>query len=400
MTDRSATRVADAQRQAAGTLRVSIGFLLAAASAAASGAGEGPWLALHLFLVGGVLSAIAGATQMLAATWSAAPAPAERLVGAQRWTIGAGAVGVALGRELDVTALAVAGGLGVAVGLGLLAVGLLGIRRSGRTDRFHPSIDAYLAGIGCAAAGVALGVWMVGGEPTAAWVDVRAAHVTANLFGLVGVVIAGTLPAFAATQARTRMHDRASATARRTVVAVLTAGVGLTATGQLLDAGALAAAGRVAQLAGWLGTLALLPHVTRRNLDWAGPRLVQLAAGTAWWVAAIGALVPGDLDGRAPSTRVLAALAVGGVAQVLVASLAYLGPVIRAGGHERLSAGFATTRSWTSLVLGNVAAVTLLTGAEPVAAALIAAWALELAVRASALHRAPNTPHATIPEGP
>ena len=95
----------------------------------------------------------------------------------------------------------------------------------------------------------------------------------------------------------------------------------------------------------------------------------------------------------------LAALAVGGIAQVLVASLAYLGPMLRAGGHERLSAGFATTRSWTSLLVGNLAAVAILVEADPVAAALIAAWALELALRASALRIARRLSRDAIPEG-
>ncbi|HRD99682.1 MAG TPA: hypothetical protein PLV68_00185, partial [Ilumatobacteraceae bacterium] len=58
----------------------------------------------------------------------------------------------------------------------------------------------------------------------------------------------------------------------------------------------------------------------------------------------------------------LQALVIGGFAQILVASLAYLGPVLRGGGHRRLSAGFAITRSWTSLAAGNAAALAALTG--------------------------------------
>jgi hypothetical protein len=64
-------------------------------------------------------------------------------------------------------------------------------------------------------------------------------------------------------------------------------------------------------------------------------------------------------DGPGGQGPVLRALAVGGLAQILVASLAYLGPVLRGGGHERLTQGFALTRSWPGLALANVAAACL-----------------------------------------
>lgn len=44
---------------------------------------------------------------------------------------------------------------------------------------------------------------------------------------------------------------------------------------------------------------------------------------------------------------ILRILVLGGFAQILVASLAYPGPVLR-GGHDRLTAGFAFTRSSAS----------------------------------------------------
>ena len=53
------------------------------------------------------------------------------------------------------------------------------------------------------------------------------------------------------------------------------------------------------------------------------------------------------------------ALVLGGYVQILVASLAYLAPVLRGGGHVRLSAGFATTRSWLALT------ATIATDAKP-----------------------------------
>lgn len=386
LTDRAATRVADVQRQATGTLRLSFAFVLAAAAAAASGAGDGPWLPLHLFLVGGVLNAIAGAAQHLAVTWSASPAPADRLVRWQRGCLVAGAVAVAVGRTVDSAPVAVTGAGAVAAGLGFVVRALLTIRSGARTPRFRPAIDAYLGGLGCAVAGVAMGGWLAVAAPGERWIDVRAAHVTLNLFGLVGTTIAATLPAFVATQARSRMHPAATATRQRQVTALLVGGVTATAVGQLAGLPVLAAGGRLAQLAGWLGVVALLPRLASRQLRWAGPRLVHLGAGIAWWLAATAALVPGDLAGRMPTTGLLAALAVGGVAQVLVGSLAYLGPVLRGGGHQRLADGFRSTRSWTSLAAANVAAASLLADHRLAAVLALAVWAVDVAWRAARLH--------------
>jgi hypothetical protein len=76
---------------------------------------------------------------------------------------------------------------------------------------------------------------------------------------------------------------------------------------------------------------------------------------------------------------VIFALVVGGYAQILVASLAYLGPVLSAGGHERLARSFAVTGSWPGLVAGNVAAAGLVAGAgwQPWALAVLAGWAAD-----------------------
>src|SRR3972149_5422944 len=55
-------------------------------------AGEGTWWGpLHVFLVGGVLLAISGATQMFSITWAAATPPDRRPAAAQRWVTAAGA---------------------------------------------------------------------------------------------------------------------------------------------------------------------------------------------------------------------------------------------------------------------------------------------------------------------
>ena len=128
----------------------------------------------------------------------------------------------------------------------------------------------------------------------------------------------------------------------------------------------------------------MLPIFARSRLRWAGPRVVQLAVGLGWWAAMTMALAVTTV--RATDDRmILHALVIGGFAQILVASLAYLGPVLRGGGHRRLTAGFAITRSWVSLAAGNTAAVAELVGHGPALAAALAIWLMDTAIRAGRL---------------
>jgi nitrite reductase (NO-forming) len=200
----------------------------------------------------------------------------------------------------------------------------------------------------------------------------RAAHVTVNLLGLVGLTIIGTLPFFAATVVRSRMAPRATP---RRVVAVVGWQALATAVASVHG---VAAAGLLAYACGIAGVLALVPTPTGRQLRWAGPRLVALWAGAAWWAVALVAAA-GSGDGLAG--RWLWVLVVAGYGQILWGSLAYLLPMLRGGGHERLGEGFATTRSWVGLAAANVAGLAFATTATPVAAAALAVWVLDALAR-------------------
>lgn len=384
--DRIATRVADAHAQARRTLAASGVFAVASPVAAVVPHDTGPWLPLHLLLVGALLAAISGATQLLAVSWSTAPAPSDPLAIGQRWCIVIGAIAVAGGRELDAPAITGTGAAVVGVGLALLAVILLGVRRDAATDRFAPAIETYLAAVACGILGVGLGAAVAAGDPADWWVRLRGAHLALNVFGLVGLVIAGTLPFFVATQARMKMSSRATPARLRAGGGALLAATALTALGHLLERPGLAGIGLLAYAFGLLAVVATLPRPRRRQLDWAGPRLVQLATGLGWWLAATALLALHELADAGPGeVPALRALAVGGFAQILVASLAYFGPVLRAGGHRRLAAGFATTRSWFGLAAGNVAAALLLADREAAAVVVLAAWAFDTAARAARL---------------
>jgi hypothetical protein len=176
------------------------------------------------------------------------------------------------------------------------------------------------------------------------------------------------------------MSPRATPTALRVTYGALVAATAIAATGHLIDRSGVVAGGLITYGLALLALTAMLPIYARSRVRWAGPRVVQLMVGVGWWAAMTIALAVATI--RATDDRaILQALVIGGFAQILVASLAYLGPVLRGGGHRRLTAGFAVTRSWVSLAAGNTAAIAALVGHGPILAAALAIWLIDMAVR-------------------
>lgn len=376
----SADRVRLSHAQARTTLRLALAFI---AAALAASAGSARWLPLHLFLAGAVMLAISGVSLMLTVTWSAAPAPADRWVAAQRTLVAAGAAGVAAGRQADLGD-AVIGVAAVAYlgGLVLLAGMLLVTARQGVERRFDPAVAAYLSALVFGMVGVALGAWMAVASPSA---TMRAAHVTINVLGLVGLVVGGTMPFFASTVGRSRMAPHASRHRLFLSLCWQAATLLMAVLALSADATALAALGLGGYALGVLAVLESLPRPTRRQLQWAGPRLLALWAGGLWWATAVGATAVDATAGRVVfGGRWLVVLVVAAYAQILWGSLAYLLPMLRGGGHERLAEGFASTRSWLGLAAANVAGACAAT-ARPAAltAVAIAAWVVDSAWRAA-----------------
>jgi nitrite reductase (NO-forming) len=360
-----------------------LAFVVAAAIAALSGAGR--WLPLHLALTGGLVLAISGVTVMLTVSWSAAPAPSDRVVLFQRVCVALGALGLAAGRQLDLgrAVLAVAGAAYL-VGLVVLAVVLVVTVRRGVERRFDVAVVAYVAALvaGTASGAAGLAMAILPSEP-----HLRTAHVILNLLGLVGLVVFGTLPYFAATVGRARMATRA--TSRRLLGATLwqVGALVAAAVAALVEAPAVVAAGLVAYAVGVAGVVSLLPHPTRRQLRWAGPRLVALWFGVVWWALAVAVTAADAVDGASElfAGRWLLVLVVGGYLQIFWGSLAYLLPVLRGGGHEHLSRGFAATRSWIGLGAANLAALALGFDASDLAAVALTVWLVDTAVRVGRL---------------
>ncbi|MEP6623396.1 MAG: hypothetical protein ABJC79_03060 [Acidimicrobiia bacterium] len=385
----TAGRVAVVQRQARSTLVLAAGFAVAAAAALLVPHHTGAWLPLHLFLVGTLLLAISAATQLFAVTWAAGPPPSDRAAAVQRWSLALGAALLAVARDLHwPRGVLGVGGVSVLVALVLLGISLRLIVAGGVQRRFDEAAHAYLAALASGFIGCALGIAMAIGLDSPMYARVRAAHLTFNLLGLVGLVIAGTLPFFAATQARVKMASRASPRAQRVVLSGLATSLGATAVGFLVGSSTVATFGLGGYAVFVIGIAALMPPIRMKQLRWAGPRLLQLGAGVSWWAgSAITLAWQARHGGGVFTPTVVAVLVVGGYAQILASAVAYLGPVLRAGGHQRLTAGFRTTRSWFGLGAANVAAVAFVVGAPGIAVVAIVLWVVDTAGRAALLLR-------------
>src|SRR5690606_27571387 len=126
----------------------------------------------------------------------------------------------------------------------------------------------------------------------------------------------GTMPYFAATVGRSRMAPHAGAPRLVLGLGWQVATLVLAVVGLAADGAGLAAAGLAGYAAGVLAVLETLPRPTRRQLQWAGPRLVALWAGSAWWALAVAASAADAAAGRLVLTdRWLLVLVVAGYAQ-------------------------------------------------------------------------------------
>ncbi|HTO01254.1 MAG TPA: hypothetical protein VL068_11325, partial [Microthrixaceae bacterium] len=369
----AADRVAQVHAQARPTFVLAALFAVAAVISAVVPHDTGIWLPLHLFLVGSVLGSILAATQLLAVTWSASPAPANWLANTQRVLLFGGVTALAIGREVDFDALTGLGGATVVAALGLLIFSLIQVRNGAVTDRYRPAIHGYCGAAAFGIIGTTLGTALASGAFTSTYANIRGIHIAANALGLVGIVIASTLPYFIATQARMKMSKAATPARVHVVVTALSASTLLTMAGWAIDVDAVAAASLWAYAISILGLVTLMPRMTRKQFDWAGPRLVQLGSGFVWWIIAVVLLGANALFDEPSLNSGLRVLVVGGYAQILFASLAYFAPVILAG-KRKPGDGLRITRSWVAVVAANVAAVGALIGQNAVLTVGIIVW--------------------------
>jgi hypothetical protein len=344
---RPGPRRADDRRIAVLSVLLAAGYLLAASVAAvARGLGAdlvSPWLPLHLALAGGASTAIAGVMPFFVAALAAGPPAPARLRGASVVLVAVGAALVAVrGIAPAAILLPPLGGSLYLAGIGATA---LAVRASGRAGLMvrRPIVTlGYTLALINVAIGATIGTLAVAGwvPVLERWAQLRPAHAWTNVIGFVSLVIISTLLHFLPTVLGTRIVPRRSAS-----VAVLAVAMGspLVVLGLAVGWGAVAGGGAVMAV---IGACALTVEATRVVRDrgrwttdpgWHRFATVGLLAGVAWFLVGLSiaaALVitrAGTAD--AWSTPLVGVpLAIGWIAQVLMASWTHLLPSIGPGG--------------------------------------------------------------------
>ncbi|MEX2322432.1 MAG: hypothetical protein WEA29_01510 [Acidimicrobiia bacterium] len=373
---RSHTVAAAAFRLAGGFIAWSMGW--AVVVAVRGGVWWGP---LHTFMVGAVLLAISGATQLFTVTWAAAVPADRRAAGAQRWVLAVGAVAAVMGVTFGLEWLVAIGAVLVLGGLGLLGWILVGVIRRSLLRRFDIASRFYLLAVGSGLVGVTLG-WILGAEAAgAAHLDIRTAHMHLNLIGLVGFTIVGTLPTILPTTVRHPMVSGKEAVSAwwGSAAAAVAMASGMVSGPVPVGVGvALAAVAGAAILGGIVGRLGI-GKVAR-----AGFPALMIATGAGWLLAWMGhqavTLIGGDHTVYGPWV----AVGVAGVAMVLFGSLSYLVPVLVGGGGDALTANFGRLHGWGTprAIVATAVPVAVLVGAPAVVPlGLAAVFVVDFAIR-------------------
>jgi len=335
-------------------------------------------------MIGGVLLAISGATQLFSVTWAAAIPPDPRVALSQRWMMASGAATTIVGVLWESILVVVLGA--TLVGLGLLTLGwiLIGVTRRSLLKRFGLSSRFYLLGIAAGTIGVALGGLMASGSGGSRYLDLRVAHMHLNIVGMVGFTIVGTLPTILPTMVRHKMVSGREAVAGfwLSTVALLLLAAGALAGSEVVGVGCgLAGVGAAVTLIGILTRLGI------SKLMSSGLPAALVSAGSAWFIGWMVVRSVSLMRGDQAIWSRATAVGVGGVALVLFGSLAYLVPVL-AGPGSNLAVNFARMRGspWVRLLLAN-GAVAAVAFALPGAVALVlgATFLTDFAIRTIAV---------------
>ena len=323
------------------------GFLVAAVvaglAAAVGAAVVTPWLPLHLALAGGASTAIAGVMPFFVAALAAGPPAGTRLRGGAVALVAAGAALVAVrGIAPGVTWAPVLGGVLYLAGIGAVALAVRASGRAGLMMRRPIVTFGYTMALVNVAIGALLGTLAAAGwlPVLERWAQLRPAHAWANVMGFVSLVIVSTLLHFLPTVMGGRIVPRRSAPLAVLGIAL---GTPVVVAGLAIASGPVAGGGAVLVVVGSLAMAVEAAGVVRDRGRWTTDpgwhRFVSvgLLAGVGWFVVGTAAatvllISGGPTPGTWSTALVGAPLAIGWVAQALMASWTHLLPSIGPGG--------------------------------------------------------------------
>ncbi|MBD3689407.1 hypothetical protein H8R18_07705 [Nanchangia anserum] len=315
------------------------------------------WTGVHVVTLGVVLTSILQWSWHFAQGLLHLPPQTSRARGwrsARVLLVHSGLVVILVAMSLASWGGALVGVVAVLVAIIGHAIAIFHALRTPFAATFTPTMRYPLAGLGCFAAGISLAPFMLAAMwwPNAPDGLVRArdgltlAHVVLNVFGGVGLTIAGVLVTLGPTVLRQRAHPRALAWARRALgpaVACIVVAAGAVATSHhRLAAGAEFAWGLVLALAIGAPVAAVASRSRRREIAPA-----TMGCALAWLAVAFLGVVWATWRHADPAAVRGACLvfyvvgAVGGCVQLICGALEYLMPMTVGGGPRPLKVGLA-----------------------------------------------------------
>lgn len=300
----------------------------------------GGWLMVHLLLLGAVSAAILVWSQHFADAVLRRQAPGGRVSHGLRilgHTIGASFV--VAGIVVPEWRLVLVGGSVVGAVALWHAASLMVQLRGALPARFSPLVKFYVLAALLLIVGVTLGIIMARADLSVQWHDqLYAAHIAANLLGWVGLTVVGTVVLLWPTVLHARIAD-SSGGATRTAMWLMFGGVLLVGTAAILDVRAIIAVGVALYVAGLI-TIGVEGWRQARQAPPSTFAAWSMAAAYGWFVGctiAFGVLLtiaPTWADAAGSVQGLITPFAGGFAAQIVIAALSYLLPVVLGGGPE------------------------------------------------------------------
>ena len=305
------------------------------------------WLMVHLLLLGAITHSIVVWSEYFTNTLlHVSPTPADQRRRIWRLaTLNGGVLLVVTGMTGQWWWVTAAGAVLVIAAVVEHAAALVSRLRRALPSRFRGLVRYYVVAASFLPVGAGLGVVMASGLDDRAHERVVLAHASVNVLGWVGLTVVGTLVTLWPTMLRTRMAEGAERAAYR-ALPVLAGAVAVVAGGAVLGLTLVATLGLLGYLAG-LGLVTPAFVAAARGKPPASYSTWSVLAGVVWLVGSLVALVVGMAVAPSWSAvaacldAVIAPVAVGFAAQVLLGALSYLVPVALGGGPAAVRAAIA-----------------------------------------------------------
>ncbi|MGW3044744.1 multicopper oxidase domain-containing protein [Kitasatospora sp. NPDC001159] len=324
------------------------------------------WLAVHLFLLGAVTTAVLLWSEHFTVALLHTRLPDERWSDARLALANVAVVGVLTGIRADLPVVTSSACLMFIAAVGAHLVTLIRLGRGALGGRLKPVVPYYRVAAVALITGTVLGWLLASGPVGHRWhAGLRLAHVHVMLLGWIGLPVVGTLFMLWPTVLGVQMRERTGRVARR-VLWLTGCGLLVAAGGLLAGARWPAAAGVASYAAGIAVAAGLFVRTLRRRAPVSRAAAWMLAAALGWLLVALladlGLLLTRPLTAVYDDIEPLVpVLLLGFAGQALLGALTYLLPVVLSrGSRERADLTGTLSLAWPPRLVALNLAVPLL----------------------------------------